>query len=198
MRLNIKKTDKIIKLFNNSSGVHSYKEIVNVGAYPSLVRKLVKDGILEEVTRGYYRLAGQDEPEYTDMDEISVIIPKGVFCLFSALSFHNIGTQKAFEYHIAIPNGKWVPSHPEFNFKIYQFGEKSYKSGIEHYGHIKVYSIAKTVADCFKFRNKIGQDVALEALKDVIITKRATISDILDQAEICRVKKVIIPYLESF
>ena len=171
---------------------------MEVGAYSSLIRKLVANGILEEITRGYYKLAGQDETEYSEMEGISVIIPHGVFCLISALSFHNIGTQKAFEYHIAIPNGKWIPSHTEFNYHIYQFGEKSYISGIEHYGRIKVYSIAKTVADCFKFRNQIGQDIALEALKDAIKNKRTTISDILDQAEVCRVKKVIIPYLESF
>jgi predicted transcriptional regulator of viral defense system len=183
-------------LFKYYPGVHSHKEIVDAGAYSSLIRKLVADSILEEITRGYYKLTGQDESEYSDMEDISVIIPNGVFCLFSALSFHNIGTQKAFEHHIAIPNGKWIPSYPEFNFQIYQFGEKSYKSGIEHQGRIKVYSIAKTVADCFKFRNQIGQDIALEALKDAVTNKRTTISEILDQADVCRVKKVIMPYLE--
>ena len=156
----INKTDKIIKLFNQAPGVHSYKEIIDAGAYNALIRKLVTNGILEEITRGYYKLVGQNVTENSDMEDISAIIPQGVFCLLSALYFHNIGTQNAFEYHIAIPNGKWIPSHPEFNFQIYQFGNKSYKSGIEYYGRIKVYSIAKTVADCFKFRNKIGLDVA--------------------------------------
>jgi predicted transcriptional regulator of viral defense system len=191
------KKEQIINLYKQNPGIHSFKELMSAGAYPAMVKKLVQDNVLEDVTKGFYRLAGQEESEFSDIETIAAILPEGVFCLFSALNFHNIGTQKSFDYHLAIPYGKRPPERKEFSIHTYRFSEKSYNSAIESYGCIKVYSIAKTVADCFKFRNQIGMDVALEALKDVINNKRATISDILDQADVCRVKKVMMPYLES-
>ena len=191
------KTEEMIRFFTLNPGVHSRKGLVKVGAYPALLRKLVTNNILEEVSRGFYRLIDQEELENDDLETIASVIPNGVFCLQSALHFHNLGTQQAFEYHLAIPKGQWIPERNEFNIKIYQFGKQAYGSGIEKHGTIKVYSVAKTIADCFKFRNQIGLDIALEALKDVIRNKRATIAEILDQAEVCRVKNVIMPYLES-
>ena len=192
------KKDQIINFYKQEPGVHSFKELVTAGAYTAMLKKLVQNNILEEVTKGFYRLAEQEESEFSDMETIAAILPEGVFCLFSALNFHNIGTQKSFDYHLAIPYGKRAPERKEFSIHTYKFSEKSYNSSIENHGRIKVYSIAKTVADCFKFRNQIGMDVALEALKDVINNKRAAISDILDQADVCRVKKVMMPYLESY
>ena len=192
------KFSKVVKLYEEVPGVHSFKELMDVGAYSALVKKMVNENILEEVTKGFYRLVSQEELEHSDLDTIAAIVPEGVLCLLSALSFHNIGTQKAFEYHLAIPNSKRPPQRYEFAIHTYKFGRKSYESGIEQYGRIKVYSVAKTVADCFKFRNQIGMDVALEALKDVLNNKRTSIAELLDQAEVCRVKNVMMPYLEAY
>lgn len=193
----MKATDNIVKFYAEYPGVHTLKELESIGAYPNLVRKLVSHGKLEEVARGLYRLTDQEESEYINFEALAVAIPQAVFCLLSALDFHNIGTQRPFEYHIAIPKGKRLPNRQDFNIKSYQLSGESYKSGIEEYGRIKVYGVAKTVADCFKFRNQLGLDVALEALKDVLRNKRATVSEILEMAEVCRVKKVMMPYLES-
>ncbi len=192
------KKEQIINFCKSQPGVHSYKELVAGGAYTVLLKKMVRDNILTEATKGFYRLTEQEESEFSDMETIAAILPEGVFCLFSALNFHNIGTQKSFDYHLAIPYGKRPPKRNEFSISTYRFNDKTYMSGIETHGKIKVYSTAKTVADCFKFRNQIGMDVALEALKDVINNKRATIADILDQASLCRVKNIIMPYLESY
>ncbi|WDE97269.1 hypothetical protein PQO03_04800 [Lentisphaera profundi] len=193
----MKTTDKIVKYYQEFPGVHSLKELEAIGGYPNLVRKLVDNGQLEEVARGLYRLSAQEEAEHADLEAIAMAVPAGVFCLLSALSYHNIGTAQAFEYHLAIPKGKRSPQRPEFAIQSYQFGGRSYESGIEQYGKIKVYSIAKTVADCFRFRNRIGLDVALEALKDVLRNKRASVAELVDMAEACRIKSVMMPYLES-
>ena len=190
------KRDKIVAYCKKQPGVHSRRELVDAGAYPALIRKLVSEDILEEVSRGYYRLVGQ-EVDFEGLATVAKIVPQGVFCLLSALSYHNIGTQNPHEYHIAIPKSKWIPDRPEFTLQVYQFGDKAYQSGIETHGVIKVYSIAKTVADCFKFRNQIGLDVALEALKDALKNKKVKVSEIIDQAEVCRVRNVMMPYLES-
>jgi predicted transcriptional regulator of viral defense system len=190
--------DKIIQLFEESPGIHSLKDLTKVGAYRNLVRNLVHENVLEEVTHGFYKLAGYEPEMRFDYVEIAAIIPKGIFCLTSSLSFHNLGTQMPDQYHIAIPSNTAATTRKEYPIKSYFYSDAAYKTGIEEYGPIKVYSIAKTVADCFKFRNKIGLDVALEALKCSIKEKRATIPKILEMAEVCRVKKIIMPYLEAY
>jgi predicted transcriptional regulator of viral defense system len=193
----MKTTDNIVKFYETSPGVHTLKELESIGAYANLVRDLVAHGTLEEVARGLYRLTEQEESEHINFEAIAVAIPHAVFCLISALDFHNIGTQRPFEYHIAIPKGKRAPHRQDFTIESYQLSGQSYEAGIEEHGRIKVYSVAKTVADCFKFRNQLGLDVALEALKDVLRNKRATVAELLEMAEVCRVKKVMMPYLES-
>jgi predicted transcriptional regulator of viral defense system len=158
---------------------------------------MVKENVLEEVSRGYYQLAGYS-PEYFDLEEISAIIPNGVFCLISALYYHNIGTQIPREYYISIPIGINPTERKEYNVRNFYYSEKVYKAGIEQHGNIRVYSVAKTVADCFKFRNKIGLDVALEALKEVLRNRSASVQEIIEMADICRVKKIIMPYMEAY
>lgn len=193
-----KKQNKIIKFYRKNPGVHSYKELAEAGAYVKLIQDMLEEGILEEVTRGFYRLSEQEHEQYSDLENISAVIPEAVFCLISALDFHGIGTQRAFDFHIALPRGKRKPEREDFSIQHYYFSDDSYKSGIEDHGSFKVYCPAKTVADCFKFRNKIGLDVALEAMKETIRSKKATRAEIIAQAEVCRVRKVIFPYLEAF
>ena len=197
IKYHMNKTTNILNYFKDVPGIHSLKELTAVGGYPNLIRKLTSENILEEVSRGYYKLTTW-EPEQFGLEEIAAIVPEAVFCLVSALDFHNIGTQIPHDYHIAIPIGKRAPQRIEYSIHSYFYSEKVYKSGIETHGAIKVYNVAKTVADCFKFRNKIGLDVALEALKETLSRKKATIADIIAYAEICRVKKVMMPYLEAF
>lgn len=153
------KTKQIVNFFNKSPGIHSHKELLEAGAYHHLLRKMVKENVLEEVSRGYYQLAGYS-PESFDLEEISAIVPKGVFCLISALYFHNIGTQIPREYYLAIPIGVNPTERAQYSISNFFSSEKVYETGIETHGNIRVYSIAKTVADCFKFKNKIGLDVA--------------------------------------
>ena len=192
------KKDQIINYLNKNPGIHSLRELVEAGAYKHLVRNLVHENILEEVCRGFYKLADYEPETHFDLEEIAAVVPRGVFCLISALSFHNIGTQMQNQYHIAIPSKMAATTRKDYPIKSYFYSEKVYKAGIEKHNSIKVYSVAKTVADCFKFRNKIGLDVALEALKYSIKEKRASIAEIIEMAEVCRVKKIMMPYLEAY
>jgi predicted transcriptional regulator of viral defense system len=191
------KTLQTLNFFKHSPGIHTHKELLEAGAYPNLLRKLVKENALVEVSRGYYQLAGYS-PEAFDLEEISAIIPNGVFCLISALSFHNIGTQVPREYYVAIPIGTNSTERKEYTIRNFFYSEKVYNAGIEKHGNIRVYGIAKTVADCFKFRNKIGLEVALEALKEVLHSRSATVQEIIAMADICRVRKVMMPYMEAY
>ena len=190
-------TFKLLRLFEKAPGIYTMAKLVEAGAYANLVRNLVKDGVLEEISRGVYGLQGQDLEHY-EMKAIASMVPNAVFCLFSALDFHNIGTQRAFDFHIALPSRQNPPQREDFSIKSYHYRKVVYKSGIEKHSGLQVYSIPKTVADCFMYRNKIGLDVALEALQDVLKNKKATIAEIIDMADICRVKKVMMPYIEAF
>lgn len=191
------KTDDITRFFDEYPGIHSMKELSNIGAHRNLVRALVEEGIVEEVCRGFYQIAGYEPEERFDLVEVSALIPKGIFCLVSALDYHEIGTQIPREYHLAVPTGQNPSRRKEYPIKTYSYSMDSYKIGIENHGEIKVFSIAKTIADCFKFRNKIGLDVAMEALKETLRNKRATRAEIIKMAEACKVKKVIMPYMEA-
>lgn len=192
------KREGIISFFEKNPGVHPLKRLVELGAYRNLVRTMTEELILEEVSRGHYQLAGYEPENYFDLREVSSIIPNSVFCLISALYFHNIGTQIPRQYHIAIPSTQAATIRKDYPVKTYFFSEKPYKAGIEIHDGIKVYSIAKTVADCFKYRNKIGLDVAMEALKYSISNKRTTIAEIFEMAEVCRVKNVMMPYVQGY
>jgi predicted transcriptional regulator of viral defense system len=128
-------------------------------------------------------------------------VPKGVLCLLSALQFHEIGTQLPHEVWIALPEGSHTPvlSYPKL--RIARLRGAAYSDGIQavtdHGAPIQVYSAAKTVTDCFKFRNKIGLDVALEALKDAWRSRKVTMADLSHFAKINRVERVMQPYLEA-
>ena len=125
-------------------------------------------------------------------------VPRGVVCLASALRYHEIGTQAPHQVWLALPRGTSPPRTG--NIRFCQFSEACYAFGIEEHklsgGTIRVYSPAKTVADCFKYRNKYGLDVALEALRDGWREKKFTMRELNAAAEVCRVRRVLRPYLE--
>ena len=193
------KTEKLLDFFAKKPGIHSHKELVETGAYPNLIRKLAHEGILEEVSRGYYQLPGYapERFELFDKEEVMAIMPKAVLCLLSALDYHNIGTQRPQGYYVAIPIGTRCTRNKDYNIKPFYYSKKVYEAGLEKHDNIRVYSISKTVADCFKFRNKIGLAVALEALKEVIRDRKCLISELIEMAEVCRVRKIIMPYMEA-
>ncbi len=163
--------------------------------------RAVRRGQLERVGRGLYGLPGREVSAHGSLAEVARRVPKGVVCLLSALRFHGLTTQAPFEVWLAIENKAIAPKLDYPPLRIVRFSGVALTEGVEEHVvdgvTIRVTSIAKTVADCFKYRNKIGLDVALEALRDAWKDKRLTSEAIWRYAKICRVANVMRPYLES-
>lgn len=153
------------------------------------------------IARGLYVNAEDDVSEHRSLVEVRTQARKGVICLLSALRFHDITTQAPFEVWLAIGQKDRAPQIDASSVRIVRFSGAALTEGIEHHtidgGDVPVYSAAKTVADCFKFRFKIGLDVALEALREALFHRKATRDEIMHFAKICRVANVIRPYLEA-
>ena len=171
-------------------------------AVPTVVlSRLVAAGKLERVARGVYGLPGRAVSEHISLAEVALRVPKGVVCLLSALRVHGIGTQAPFEVWLAIAHRAPIPrlDHPEI--RAVRMSGAAFTEGIEHLVvdgvDVPVFNAAKTVADCFKYRNKIGIDVALEALRDGWEQRKFTMDAIWHFAAVDRVANVMRPYLES-
>lgn len=157
-------------------------------------------GQLEKIGRGLYRLPSTGS-ENESLIGIATKVPQAVFCLLTALQFHELTTQLPSKVWIAMPRGSHTPKIDYPPIKMVQFTGDAYSAGVEEVERdqvkLRVYCAAKTVADCFKHRNKIGLDVALEALKDALATKKASANELWRYAKICRVANVMRPYLEA-
>ena len=163
--------------------------------------RMVKKGLLERVGHGLYRVPNAPLTEHHSLVEASARVPNGVICLLSALTFHDLTTQLPFEIWIAIENKAWAPKQEQLPLRFVRFSGKAFTEGVvEHIIEglpVRVYNPAKTVADCFKFRNKIGLDVAIEALRDGLEQRKFTVDQLWTYATICRVQNVMRPYLEA-
>jgi predicted transcriptional regulator of viral defense system len=172
------------------------------GIARSYLRQLVERGVLEQAGRGLYTLANADVSEYQTLIEASTRVSHGVICLASALRFHGLTTQNPWKVWMLIETGKRVPKVDYPPLLFFQASGPSFTEGIETHllngASVKVTSVAKTVADCFKFRNKIGLDVALEALRECLRERRATREELHYFARICRVDRIMKPYMEAF
>lgn len=171
------------------------------GWQPQLLLSLNQAGKLRRVARGLYSLPDAELTEHQGAMEVCQRVPKAVLCLLSALQFHEIGTQMPHEIWIALPEGTQAPALGYPPLRIARLRGAAYSEGIETVAWqgvpIRVYGVAKTVTDCFKFRNKIGLDVALEALKDAWRKRRITMAEVNHFARINRVEKIMQPYLET-
>lgn len=159
------------------------------------------DGAVERVGRGLYVPAGADLSEHHTLAEASARVPHGVVCLLSALRFHGIGTQLPFQVWMALEEKAWQPRVDHPPLRIVRFSGLAWTYGVERHVvegvPVRVYSPAKTVADCFKYRNKIGVDVAVEALRETLRYRRATTGELMRAAVACRMARIIMPYLQA-
>ena len=171
------------------------------GWSPQLLLKLHRTGQLQRVSRGLYSLPDSEVTEHQSLAEVCRRVPKAVVCLLSALQFHEIGTQLPHEIWIALPEATQTPALDYPSLRIARLRGEAYSEGIEtiveHGSMIRVYSLAKTITDCFKFRHKVGLDVALEALKEAWRQRRLNIDEVTRYAKINRVARVMQPYLET-
>ena len=183
---------------------HGYlraSQAIRLGISPKTLYELLQAGVIERASRGLYRLANAPLTEHVDLIEVAQRVPRGVICLISALAYHDLTTQIPHQVYLALPNDAEKPRLEHPPLRLFWLTEKSYQAGIEQYMlggvPVRMYNQEKTLADCFKFRNKIGLDIGLEALKRYRETRSLEIERILAYARINRVEKVMRPYLEA-
>jgi predicted transcriptional regulator of viral defense system len=177
------------------------RDLETVGIPREYLLRLHRQGKIERAGRGLYTLPDAAVTERHTYAEVAKRVPDATLCLLSALAFHGITTQNPASIWIALGQGARKPAFDSPSLRVIRLSGPSFTEGVEMHRvegvSVRVYSVAKTVADCFKFRNKIGLDVAIEALKDSLRQKKASIREIHRFAKICRVSNVIRPYMEA-
>ena len=193
-------TDKVLELVKKA-GVLRPRDLEPYGIPRVYLSRLHRAGKLQRIGRGLYVLPGTNVSEHRSLAEACKRIPNGVICLLSALRFHELTTQSPLEVWLAIGEKAWRPRVEYPPLRIVRFASAALSAGVEEHRidgvSVPVFIPAKTVADCFKYRNKIGLDVAIEALRECWRSKRCTMDDLWQYAKICRVQNVLRPYLES-
>ena len=177
------------------------RDVTQQGLPTIALTRLVLAGKLERVARGLYGLPGAAISEHRSLAEVSARVPKGVVCLLSALRVHEIGTQAPFEVWLAIPQHMVTPRLDQPAIHVVRMSDEALADGVDHLKidgvAVPVFNAARTVVDCFRFRNKIGLDVALEALRDGWSQRKFTLDDLWRYATAGRVANVMRPYIEA-
>ena len=178
------------------------RDVARQGIHTSTLTRMTRSGVLEKVGPGRYRLPTSSRTtEHHDLAVATAAVPRSVVCLNSALRFHDIGTQLPAEVWVAVPRGTRVPRLSAPPMRVLNLSTAVFDVGIEEHRiegqAVRIYSLARTVADCFRFRNKIGLDVALEALTEAWRSKRLKLDELNRIAKKLRVQRVMQPYLET-
>jgi len=193
-------TDKVLAMARKR-GMLRVKDLREEGINPEYLRRLCNKGLLKRVAWGLYVCADTEISANIGLAQVAKRVPHGAICLLSALQFHNIGTQNPFEVWLALGRNIRRPRIEYPPLRIMRFSGKALTEGIEDHivegVLVRIYNPAKTVVDCFKYRNKIGLDVAIEALRDCRANKKCTNAELWEYAKVCRVTKVMKPYLEA-
>lgn len=189
------------EIFRQHGGQLRMSEALANGITRYMLYALRDRGVIEQVSRGVYRLAELPPIANPDLVTVSLRFPHAVICLISALAYHGITTQIPHEVSVAVPRRARIPSLDYPPVRAHKFSDAAFKAGVEEHRidgvPVRIYSPEKTLADCFKFRNRLGMDVVLEALKLYKARKKFNLSEVLKYAQICRVDKVMKPYLEA-
>jgi predicted transcriptional regulator of viral defense system len=193
--------DIALRIFREKGGTLRTRDLIALGVHTDALYALRDSGRVIELGRGLYRLAEIGEAEHPDLAVVAARAPNAAVCLISALSYHGITTQVPSSVHLAVPRGSYHRIKLSIPVTVYRFDPKTFKDGLETHRiggmPLKVYGVARTVVDCFKFRNKIGLDVALEALRLARQRKRIQNRDLLRYARLLRVEKPMSPYLQA-
>jgi predicted transcriptional regulator of viral defense system len=202
--MSIEKTEsgqKAIELFREQGGILRTSEALRLGIHPRTLYALCDAGVLERLSRGLYRLAELSPLSHPDLVTVALRVPQAVICLLSALAFHKLTVQIPHAIHVALESRSQAPHLDYPPLQIFWFSGLAWSEGVETHTLdgvvVRIYGPAKSVADAFKFRHKIGLDVALEALKFYRRHPGFDIGELLRYARICRVENVIVPYLEA-
>ncbi len=193
--------EKAIEILNAHEGILRSSEAQKLGIHPQTLSRMHARGLIVREERGLYRLPDREIEADPDLVTVAKLVPKGVFCLLTALDFHGLTSQIPRRIYVALPFGYKAPSISSVPTVFVNLSDKPYHAGIEEHNLdgviVSIYDAAKTVADCFKFRRTIGEDVAIEALKDYLQSRDRIIRLLLEHARIDRVENVMQPYLKA-
>ena len=188
-------------VFKRKGGLLRMSDAVRAGVHRDTLRVMVERGDLEKLSRGLYRLIDSPVPTHPDLEAVAVKVPHGVICLISALAYHELTTQIPHEVYLAIDRNSEPPRIDFPPVRTFRFSGVAFTEGVERHKvdsvTLRVYSREKTIADCFKFRNKIGLDTCVEALRRYREWRGFNPDALLSYAAICRVKQVMRPYIEA-
>ena len=194
-------TETAKNIFREHGGTLRTRDALAAGIHPRTLYAMRDAGELEQLARGLYRLSDLPPLSEPDLATVAKRIPQGVVCLISALAYHELTTQIPHVVHLALPR---TARHPVLAYpplQVYRFSRAAFEAGIESHEidsvSVRVYGPEKTLADCFKYRNKIGLDVTIEALRAYRGRRGARLQAVLEYARTCRVEKVVRPYLEA-
>lgn len=193
---------KARQVFTKHGGMLRTSKAIRLGIHPRTLYALRDAGEIEPVGRGLYRLSTAPPLSSPDLVPIAIRIPRAVVCLISALAYHGLTTQIPHAIDIALPSHASVPKVDGIPVRVYWYPEPSFRAGVEVATiddvSVRIYSAEKTIADCFKYRNKIGLDVAIEALRAYRErTSKPNRAALTKFAQINRVQKIMRPYLEA-
>jgi predicted transcriptional regulator of viral defense system len=193
--------DTALRAFRDKGGTLRTRDLIARGIHTDALYALRDRGRIIALARGLYRLAEASEAEHPDLAVVAARAPKAAVCLISALSYHDITTQIPSSVHLAVRRGSYHRIKLSIPVTVYRFDRKTFNEGLEtrRIGGkpLKIYSAARTVVDCFKFRNKLGLDVALEALRLARRRKRVQNRELLHYARLLRVEAPMSPYLQA-
>ena len=177
------------------------KDLAERGIHPEHARRLYARGLLVRRGRGIYMAHDTEFSEHIGYAQVFKWVPHGVVCLLSALHFHEIGTQLPFQVWLALERGRARPRMEYPPLRVLWFSGASFREGVQTHVidgvQVRIYNPAKTVADCFRYRNKVGLDVAIEALRECLHDRKATVDELVHFAKVCRVWSVLRPYMEA-
>lgn len=195
------KQEQLIGFIQKNGGFARSAELIRAGFYKAVIYSAVNEGQIERVRHGVYGLAGGPDVSHPDLVTASIMIPNGVICLITALSFYEVTDEIPRYIDVAVPAGSKAKMTKDLSLRLYHFSRKTWKEGVEERDidgqTIRIYSLAKTIADCFKFRNQIGMDIVRSALKNALEQKKVNHRDIMKYASCCRVTNVMKPIVET-
>jgi len=193
--------DRAIKIFREHHGFLRMQQASRLGISPRTLYRMQDNGLVVRESRGIYRLADVEPGVNNDLVQVALGIPKGIICLISALMFHGLTTQIPRQVFVALPIDAEKPRLEYPPLRLFWMSQNAYSAGIDTHVlegiPVKIYGVEKTVADSFKFRNKTGLDIALEALREYRKTEGFNVERLLYYARIDRVERIIKPYLEA-
>jgi predicted transcriptional regulator of viral defense system len=193
--------ERALDIFRANGGVLKTYRAIKLGIHPRTLYALRDDQLVERLDRGLYRVADAKPLEHPDLVTVALKVPRGVICLISALAFHNMTAQVPHSVYLAIPANDQAPAMRYPPLRLFWYAQASFDEGVEEVDMdgimVRIYSAERTLADCFKYRNKIGIDVCVEALNRYRKRGRMKLDKLEYYAKLCRIERVMRPYMEA-